>query len=165
MLTVSRKDFKSKTAMLHSMSSKILGFQFQLLWYDDQVLQLRITGWNGEFGGAADVYVGVGGLAEAAAKLEGFPIKISDFRHIEFGGFGPQAAGGAISMHFSCKDGAGHALVEATIESDYAGASTAQSAAFFGSVEPTAIDNFVTEVRAMESNRRGEALLRISAVT
>jgi hypothetical protein len=137
--------------MLHPMNPKVLGLQLEFLWYDDQVLKVRAAAWNGQFGGTADVYLGVGGLAEAAAMLEGFPTKISDCRQIEFGGFGPESAGGAIAMRFSCKDGAGHALVEVRVESDHGGAPTAQSAVFIGSVEATAIDTFVAELRSMES--------------
>src|SRR5271163_3556012 len=52
-------------------------------------------------------------------------------------------AGGAVSMAFYCKDAAGHALVEARIESEHGGTPKAQSALFFVPVEASALDAFV----------------------
>lgn len=40
------------------------------------------------FGGTADVYVPIGGLDEAAARLDGVPNHPLDIRKLEFGAFG-----------------------------------------------------------------------------
>jgi len=72
------------------------GFRFEFLWNDNDVFQLRIRAWNGNFGGTADVYVPIGAIAEAAEKLEGFPRHTSDKRDLQFGEFGPEWAGGAV---------------------------------------------------------------------
>jgi hypothetical protein len=138
------------------------GFRFEIIWNDNDVFEVRAAAWNGQFGGAADVYVQIGGLAAAAAKLEGFPNEPSDTREILFGAFGADWAGGAVSMRFYCKDAAGHAFVEARIESDYNGAHTAQSVHLFAAIEATAVDTFAIELRRLETNLRGIAVLRAS---
>ncbi len=139
------------------------GFRFEVTWNDDDVFKVRVTAWNGAFGGSAGVYVPIGGLTEAAAKLEGFPRQPSDTRELQFGAFGPEWAGGAASMRFYCKDAAGHASIEARIESDYQGMDKAQSVLLFAFVEATAVDTFVTELRRLEADRHGVALLRVSS--
>jgi hypothetical protein len=52
-----------------------LGFQLTALWNDADVIEIRVTAWNGLFGGTADVYVAIGQLGKIAAQLEGFPKK------------------------------------------------------------------------------------------
>ena len=94
------------------------GFQFDLRWHDADVVEVGIAAWNGAFAGATDVYVAIGGLREVAEKLEGFPRSPADEREVIFGRFGPEWAGGAVSMRFYCVDAAGHAYVESRMESD-----------------------------------------------
>jgi len=141
------------------------GFQFGIIWNDDDVFEVRAAAWNGQFGGTANVYVAIGGLAEIATELEGFPSRPSDVREIQFGAFGPEVAGGAVSMRFYCKDAAGHALVEARIESDYNRTHTAQSTVLFADIEPSAVDTFAAELRRLEADLRGIARLRASGPT
>src|SRR5712692_8606366 len=95
------------------------GFQIKVIYRDDDVVELRITGWNGAFGGAADAYVGVGDLERIAEKLQGFPKHPSDTREIVFGAFGHKSAGGGVNMLFYCPGSSGQAHVEAKIESSY----------------------------------------------
>jgi hypothetical protein len=139
-----------------------IGFRFEVRWSDADVFDIRISAWNGAFGGSAAVYVPIGGLAEAATKVEGFPRHPLDKRELRFGAFGPEWAGGAVSMVFYCKDAAGHALVEARIESEHRGTPKAQSALFFAPVEATAVDALVADLRRLEADRRGTAVLRTS---
>jgi hypothetical protein len=136
------------------------GFRFEITWNDDDVCGVRAAAWNGKFGGTADVYVSIGQLAEIAGRLEGFPREPSDTREVQFGAVGPEWAGGAVSMRFYCKDAAGHAFVEARIESDYDGAHAAQSTHLFAAIEPSAVDTFVGELRRLETDMDGIALLR-----
>jgi hypothetical protein len=139
-----------------------IGFRFEVKWSDADVFDVRISAWNGAFGGSTSVYVPTGGLAEAATKLEGFPRHPSDKRELQFGAFGPEWAGGAVKMAFYCKDAAGHALVEARIESEHGGTPEAQSALFFVPVEASAVDAFVDDLRRLEADRKGTAELRVS---
>ena len=135
------------------------GFRFELEWSDADVFEIRISAWNGKFGGSTAVYVPLGGLKEAATKIEGFPRHPSDKRELQFGVFGHKWAGGAVNMLFYCRDAAGHALVEAKIESQHGGTPKAESALFFVSVEATAVDAFVEDLRRLEADQSGTAIL------
>src|SRR4051812_20717888 len=87
-------------------------------------------------------------------SLKAFPRQPSDTREVGFGAFGTEWAGGAVNMRFWCEDAAGHAVVEARIESDYAGTGKAQSVLLLALVEATAIDTFVMDLRRMEAEQR-----------
>ncbi len=139
------------------------GFQFELLWNDVDVILIRIRASNGEFGGTADVYVPIGGLAEVAEKLEAFPRDPSDERVLQFGQFGPELAGGAVSLRFYCKGAAGRTFVEAKVESDYQ-PGPAEHAQFHAGIQASAVDDFVLALRRLESAKRGIAHLSAIAV-
>ena len=64
-----------------------IGIRFQTLWYDQDVIKLRVSAWNGDFGGVADIYEGIGDLDKAAGQLRGFPRNTSDMRELIFGTF------------------------------------------------------------------------------
>ncbi|MFZ0310256.1 MAG: hypothetical protein WCA76_08890 [Candidatus Sulfotelmatobacter sp.] len=138
------------------------GFSFEVKWRDADLLEIRISGWNGAFGGSTDVYVPIGGLKNAATKVEGFPRHPLDKRELQFGVFGHKWAGGAVNMLFYCADAAGHALIEAKIESEHGGTPKAESALFFVSVEASAIDRFVADLRRLEADQSGTAILKAS---
>ena len=137
------------------------GFYFEVLWSDADFLEVRITASNGSFAGVIQVYMPIGGLKNAAESLAGFPGNSADRRNLCFGKFGPQAAAGAIQMIFHCSDSAGHAIIEANLESDYDSRGKAQSVGLSAAVEPAAIDNFVEELKRLEAERNGSAFLAI----
>lgn len=94
------------------------GFQFGVIYRDNDLVKLRVSAWNGAFGGTSDVYLRVSQLNEVAEQLEGFPNSISDSREIILGTFDPESAGGGVYMRFYCTDRSGHAHVDVKIESD-----------------------------------------------
>jgi len=138
------------------------GIRVEVLWNDADIFEVRLSAWNGVFGGSANIYLGIGGLAESAERIKGFPRNSSDKRALAFGAFGPQVAGGAATMNFYCGDSAGHASVEVRIESDQPDKIPAQTVLLVAAVEPAAVDSFVADLRRLEADRRGTALLRTS---
>jgi hypothetical protein len=78
-----------------------VGIEFQLIWHDNDVLNLRVSAWNGDFGGVAEIYEGVGDLHVAASNLRGFPNNLRDRREIVFGNFDRKCAAGGVSMRIS----------------------------------------------------------------
>jgi len=138
------------------------GVRFEILWNDADLFEVRVSAWNGVFGGSADVYVGIGGLVKSAHDLEGFPQNPSDKRKLQFGEFGFRSTGGAATIDFYCNDSAGHALVEVRIESDHAGRAPAQSVFLAAAVEPAAVDSFVSDLRRLEKDQRRTAFLSTS---
>jgi len=136
------------------------GVKLEVKWHDADVVEVRITAWNGAFGGTVDVYTGIGGLGEAAEKLEGFPRSSSDNREVVLGHFGQEWAGGAVSMRFYCADGAGHAYLESRMESDGQVAGVTQSVVLSLHIEAAALDSFVEDLRRLEAEKIGTASLR-----
>ena len=140
-------------------TEQFVGFEFKLIWFDSDVIELRCSGWNGAFGGTAALYEGTGDLELAAEKLRGFPQNPSDQRELIFGSFSRNSAGGAVKMRFYCVGGAGHAYVEATFDGGFEKAGTIESALLSMPLEAAAIDAFVQELRVMGANRTGTARL------
>ncbi len=137
-----------------------VGFEFQLVWHADDVLNLSVSAWNGAFGGLAEIYEGIGDLREAATQLRGFPQSPADIREVVFGNFDRKCAAGGVRMRFHCVDGAGHAYVEATIDSNYQSGGTVQTVVLAMPVEAAAVDRFVDELERLEDERRGAAHLK-----
>lgn len=137
-----------------------IGFRFWVTWHDEDVLQVRISGSNGEFAGTTDAYVAIGGLAAAADKLSGFPTTVTDARNVQFGNFGNEWAGGAVALSFKCMDSTGNVEVDARFESDCQTQGD-QEAVLKVRVEPASIDEFVKELRALEATREGVARLPV----
>jgi len=136
------------------------GFRFEVIYRDNDLIEVHVSAWNGAFGGAADVYLGIGQLEEIAAKLQGFPKSPSDTREVILGDFIPRSAGRGVSMRFYCAGKSGRAYVEAKIESDYNPADKAQSVLLLLPVEAAAIDSFVKELRGLGADRIGNAQLK-----
>ena len=134
--------------------------EFQLIWHDNDVLNLRVSAWNGSFGGVADIYEAIGALETAASNLRGFPKSPSDKREVIFGNFHRNCAAGGIALRFHCVDGAGHAFVEATIDANYETGGTIQNVVLAMPVEAAAVDEFVRELRQLEVEHSGSATLK-----
>jgi len=138
-----------------------IGIKFESIWSDIDVVEVRIAAWNGEFGGSADVYVEIGGILMAAAKLEGFPHNTADVCDLEFGSFGLKTAGGAVTLRFHSRGAVGRTFVETTIESAHDEFDHAQRAILFAPVEAAAIDSFVANLRILEERLHSVAFLRL----
>jgi len=65
-----------------------VGLQFEVIWQDEDLFDVRVSVWNGAFGGVAEIYVAIGGLEEVAKKLSGFPKNPKDVPEIALGTFG-----------------------------------------------------------------------------
>ncbi len=137
-----------------------IGFQFEIPYRDNDLVKVRVSAWNGAFGGAADVCLGTGQLGEVAAQLRGFPKTVSDTREVMLGTFGPESAGGGVSMRFYCVDRSGHANVETKIVSDRDSVGRVQSAMLLVPIEAGAIDSFVDELRGLDTGTAATACLR-----
>ena len=138
------------------------GLEVRYRWHDADVMELSISASNGSFCGSAFPYLGIGHLGELAASLDGFPKDFSDVRELEFGANGDTFAGGYVRLRFSCRDLAAHAIAEVQIESknEEAWNRSRQSVLFFASIEPSAVDDFVKELRHLNEDYSGRACLR-----
>jgi hypothetical protein len=156
------------------------GIQIKKIWRDEGMTDILVSAWNGTFGGATRIYVGIGELKEAAERLSGFPSTPADTREVTFGQFDlePTRVGqfelhrfaSAVNMRFHCVNGAGHAYVDVRLQSDnLAGTSlgpgerpgrTIQTVALVMRIESAAVDVFVQELLRLETFETGAAYLR-----
>jgi hypothetical protein len=136
-----------------------IGFQFEVIYKDADLLEVRIAAWNGSFGGVANVYLDISKLEEAATALKGFPVRSSDVREVTFGAFGPQSAGGGVTMRYYCVDSAGHAFVDSRIEAGSNQSNPTEYVTLSVAIEAAAVDSFVDELRQMGLTRGGKARL------
>ena len=136
-----------------------VGLEFQEIWNDADMIEVRVSAWNGTFGGATRVYVGSGRLDEAAATLHGFPDNPSDSRELKFAGVGVGGAPGGIGLRFYCIGGAAHAWLEARIESVCDLAAPPQSVVLSLPIEPAAVDLFVDQLHRVGASGFGIARL------
>jgi hypothetical protein len=116
-------------------------------YHDIDVVELDASAWNGSFGGSTRLWVAQGKLSEIADSLVGFPANSCDTRGVTLGAFGPEFAGGAMYLGFSCIDSAGHCKVEINVEADFNREPTTERAELAGFFEPAALDRFVDELR------------------
>ena len=126
------------------------------------VVELTVSAWNGRFGGSTRVWVAQGGLADAATLLADFPVSLEDKREVTFGAFGPESAGGAMTLQFACIDGAGHCQLHVTMEADYdRGNLLAERVEMLCALEPAALDQFVKQMHELNSSLTGSAVLTL----
>lgn len=136
-----------------------IGFEFEGIYSDADMVEVRISAWNGAFGGAARVYAGLGDLEDAALVLRGFPQTPADTREVTFGTFDKHLVGGGVALRFYCHDSAGHAFVEARLASAYNVAGPTQSVLLTLPVEAAAVDSFADQLRRLGVNKSGVARL------
>lgn len=139
------------------------GIEFEVVWFDQDVIEYQIRCSNGSFCGATRMYLGHGDLSKAADALSGFPSSANDSRQVELGTFEPNMAGGGIYMFFSCVDSVGHAAVRVKIRADGCKAmGEAQSVALDVPVEAGAIDSFVNQARSITYAKGAKAYLHMA---
>lgn len=96
----------------------LIGLELEILWFDDDVISMRVRTSNGRFAGTTDLYVGYDGFKELADAIRGFPKSSVDSREHELGTFDSHYAGGGVKIYMHCIDSAGHAAMEITMQTD-----------------------------------------------
>jgi hypothetical protein len=141
------------------------GIAVEIVWFDDDLVELRVRASNGRFAAAAELCVNLDALATLAGTLAGFPTSPADVRECTLGNFDPAAARGGVRLRLACTDALGHAAVRVTVRA----AGTAftdgrktedEFADLTIPVEPAAIDAFVEELRRSEIRTGWRAHLR-----
>lgn len=139
------------------------GIEFEVVWFDQDVTELKVTCSNGPFRGATKMYVVPDALSMAAETLSGFPSGARDIRDVKLGALEPNSAGGGIRMSFRCVDSAGHAAVLVTVRPDESQVPEEPlSVCLYVPVEPYAIDVFVAKVRSMDRSIGAKAYLQMA---
>ena len=126
------------------------GITLENEYCDEDLYKIRICAFNGTFSGAVSLYTNEAELMETAGILAGFPRGRDDVREVSFG-IAPSGSRAAARLRFACVDGAGHAYVEATIESDDVVGGIHQRAVVAVPIAAAQVDRFVAALRAMAS--------------
>lgn len=137
------------------------GIKFEVIWTDDDVVEVRVHASNGRFAGTADCYGGHDAISRLADAVRGFPTSSDDRRELEIGTFDPAFAGGGARLVLRCVDAVGHAVADVTVRADPRGNGWPdQIASFSVPVESAAIDDFVEALGIMPSVVGAVASLR-----
>jgi hypothetical protein len=136
------------------------GIHLQVVWTDDDLVELRVHAANDKFSGTVEVYSWDEQIAKAAPTLAGFPVGSGDEREIEFGTAVPGHANGLARFRFRCTSVTGRAFAEVTLVPRYAGEDTDQTVTLAVLVEAAAVDVFVQHLESMSRAREGTATLR-----
>jgi hypothetical protein len=127
------------------------GINFEVIWFDQDVIEVVASCSNGYFSGRAEIYLSHDDLSHLADSLRGFPSKISDSRKVELGTFNPNHADGGLKMKFYCTDSSGHAVAEIKLRGDGCEAlGEPESVALRVPIEPAGVDSFVRQLMTID---------------
>ena len=132
---------------------------FEVVWFDNDMLELSLNASNAKFAGQTTFYVNLETPTAFAAHIEGFPRNSEDVREYEFGGTNLPGYGGA-RIRISCKDRSGHLLVHASIYSvPLSKTEVVQSATVQIEATPADVDAFVQQLKHLQARVGDMAVL------
>jgi len=138
------------------------GVELWVIWNDNDMIELEISGSNGLFSGKTLTYDDPDAPGSAAKVLAGFPANREDVRELHFGSSLKAANKGAAYMRFRCNDSACHVAVDVEIRSDNRD-EPGQSVRFVLPVEAAGVDIFVEQLRALQAERYGRSAFLAAA--
>lgn len=132
------------------------------IWFDNDVIELRIDVSDGNSFFSNRVYVGYSTLADAVAELNVFKDHIyGGVLDIRFGEFGLEYANGAFHarLHFA-KPGKLYITCKQQSEfKDFSVTKVASEATLYLKTEPALLDNFINNLRSLHTQEGEEAYL------
>ncbi len=138
------------------------GIQLTKVWFDDDVVELRVDVSDGNSFFSNRVYVGYSTLSEIVSELNVFRDQVyGGLLDIRFGEFGPEFANGAFyaQLHFA-KPGKLHITCKQQSEfEDFSVMKVASEATLYLETEPVLLDNFISDLRGLHMEKREEAYL------
>ena len=133
--------------------------QLEIIWTDEQMLELLAVASNGRYCGTTEVYTTSEDLLRLAEQLGGFPKRITDVVEFEAGA---QDGYAFLRLIFYCTDGVGHTAInicmEESVQTNFR-AEKRHQVSFELRCEPSAIDKFQTELRLLAARNKGSATL------
>lgn len=139
-----------------------LGIFFTKIWFDDDMVELRIQVSNGPSVFVNEVYVGHQQLTELVADLSRFKTHVhGGIYDIAFGSFGPEYAHGAFHARLHFQD---RGILFVTVRSqtdfeDFGKKNVASEATLYLRTEPALLDNFIKEMKEMSNGKREDVAL------
>src|SRR5271166_3319213 len=149
---------------LNPLQSLIMrGIEFEVVWFDQHLIEYQVVCSNGSFTGTAKIYSNHDSLQNVANILSGFPSLATDLREVELGASSSEMAGGGIHMSFFCVDSVGHAVAFVKLRADGCeGFSEDQCVSLYVPVEAGAIDSFVKQARSIRDTKGAKAYLHMA---
>jgi hypothetical protein len=138
------------------------GIHFKKIWFDNDVVELRIESFDGDSFFTTKVYVGHQDFDALIEGLNAFKDHVyGGIFNIKLGGFGPEYANGAFDarLHFQNR-GKIHVTIKS--QSDYkefGDKNVASEATLYLISEPGLLDNFIGELRQLQTTVTDEATL------
>ncbi len=128
-----------------------MALTLEIVWFDEDVIELRVRCDNGRFSGTADCYAGYSIFDNFSSAVGGFPISCDDRREFELGSFTSSWHRG-LRLKLMCVDRAGHAIAVVRIRNPDGSRpiSQVETAELWFPVEPAAIDEFVASLGKMQ---------------
>ena len=123
--------------------------------------EVCVRATNGAFAGEVFAIVENDTLSRLAAQLQGFPRDAADVRDLELGTFDASSVAGGVGLKFRCTDGVGHAEVEVTLRAGAHRGPLRACAQFVITLEASAVDAFVEQLRKMRLEPGSSAVLSV----
>ena len=142
------------------MKSKI---HFQKIWFDDDIIEIKVEISDGTSLFSNNVYLGYDTLETLIKDLNVFRENIyGGIYDIKLGEFGPEYANGAFQarLHFQVP---GKLYISSYQQSEFEAFpinEVASEAKFYLKTEPILLDNFITELKKLNSGGSDEAELK-----
>jgi len=132
------------------------------VWFDEDMIELKIDVSDGTSMVSTKVYVGYDPLDESVRDLDVFKTHVhGGLLDIRFGEFGPEWASGAFHARFHFPK-PGRLFITCKLQSefaDFAKKNVASEATLFLQTEPDLLDNFIRELKSLSAKRNDEAHL------
>ncbi len=139
------------------------GIEFEVVWFDQDVVEYRVVCSNGSFTGTAEIYLNHDDLQSVANALSGFPSSTTDLREVNLGASLSAMSGTGISISFFCVDSVGHAIAFVKLKTDSGKVlSEPQFVSLYVPVEAGAIDSFVQQARSVRDTKGAKAYLHMA---
>jgi hypothetical protein len=137
-----------------------LGLTLEVIWYDEDMLELQLSASNGNFSAQTSFYAGLDAPQELANHIAGFPTSLAETREFELGGQQLRGYGG-LTMRLSSESNLGHLLVTLSASATPLKVRRPiETATFSLSTTPADIDTFTQSLQRMECRVGSAATLR-----
>lgn len=140
------------------------GIHLTKVWFDNDVVELRIDVSDGNSLFSNQVYVGYSMLANVTAELDVFKDHVyGGVLDIRLGEFGPEYANGAFyaRLHFA-KPGKLYITCRQQSEfKDFSLTKAASEATLYLETEPALLDNFISDLRSLYTGQCEKASLEV----
>ena len=136
------------------------GIHITKVWFDENVIELKIGVSDGTSIFSNKVYIGHDSIKKLVSQLEVFREQVhGGLLDVRLGEFGPEYANGAFHARLQFPR-PGKLYVTCKMESefrDFAKKNVASEATLYLTLQPVLLDNFIDELKSLNSGKRDEA--------